>query len=294
MNNVAPRGWFSNVPPNGRVARPPQQVNNDNMAGLAAPEPGIMIETTPEHRNLISGDPECLGWTRQPDDPGVVARRTHLLKNNGIASLEMVTPGQVDRAAELFHRDGFVVVVDALTGERFEALKNATERVVDQILQVDPDGGVVALPGAIEYQGLHADRIWTEPHDPIGGLTTPQIPVPAVTINFPMVELTTGNGPIRQIPGSQRWLDPIPNLAEEPGAMKLSTLVRVRAVAATVRSRQADLSLRRLRPWRAGSRRRLRSSKRSRTRSIPSSGDRRAKRCWITPRTGLVVAALAE
>ena len=293
MKDGEARGWFSNVRPNGRVARPAQQVNNDNVAGLAAPEPDIVIETTPEHRNLIAGDRECVGWTRHPDDPGVVARRTHLQENNGISDLEMVTPDQVDRAAELFYRDGFVVVVDALTGERFDALKEATNRVVGEILQVDPDGSVgggagglphrysfgrasasrhqlhdpawvdaidlgtttpilaaisgsdayivgggggdVALPGAIEYQGLHADRIWTEPHDPIGGLTTPQMPVPVVTINFPMVDLTAENGPIRQIPGSQRWLDPIPSLADEPDAMKLSTLVGVPAGAAVFR-----------------------------------------------------------
>ena len=30
-------------------------------------------------------------------------------------------------------------------------------------------GGDLALPGAIEYQGLHADNVWVEPHDPVGG-----------------------------------------------------------------------------------------------------------------------------
>ena len=152
VNDVAPRGWFAKVPPNGRVARPAQQVNNHNVAGLSASEPDIVIETTPEHRNLIAGDRDCVGWTRQPDDPGVVARRAHLLKNNGIASLEMVIPGQVDRATELFHRDGFVVVVDALTGERLEALKTATDRVVDEILQVDPDGSVGGGAGGLAHR----------------------------------------------------------------------------------------------------------------------------------------------
>ncbi len=48
-------------------------------------------------------------------------------------------------------------------------------------------GGDVAMPGAIEYQGLHSDNVWTEPHDPTGRVSTREMPVPAVTINFPMV-----------------------------------------------------------------------------------------------------------
>ena len=50
------------------------------------------------------------------------------------------------------------------------------------------------------------------------------MPVPAVTINFPMVDLTTENGPTRQIPGTQNSRSPIPNLANEPEWMKLSTV----------------------------------------------------------------------
>ena len=66
------------------------------------------------------------------------------------------------------------------------------------------------MPGAIEYQGLHSDNIWTEPHDPSGRLFIRDLPVPVVTINFPMVDLTAENGPIRQIAGTHRSRDPIP------------------------------------------------------------------------------------
>ena len=59
------------------------------------------------------------------------------------------------------------------------------------------------MPGAIEYQGLHSDNVWSEPHDPTGRVSTREMPVPAVTINFPMIDLTTENGPTRQIPGTQ-------------------------------------------------------------------------------------------
>jgi len=287
-------GWNAAVPPNGFVNRPRQTAaSNDNPDGLATPDLYAGVETTPEHRNLAAGDPTCVGWERRRDDPGVTALRETLRLNSGIPELEMCTPDQVERAAGLFHRDGFVVVTDALDARRLANLKRATERVVDEILAADPDasagggagglphrysfgsssasrhrlhepewvdvidlatttpiltaifgsadyivgggGGDLALPGAIEYQGLHSDNIWVEPHDPVGNLSVRQMPVPVVTINFPMIDLTWENGPIRQIPGTQRSLDPIPTLADEPDWMKWSTLCPTPAGSAVIR-----------------------------------------------------------
>ena len=287
-------GWYEDVPPNGFANRPRDAgSSNTNELGLGTPEPEIEIETTPEHRNLVAGDPSCTGWTRRRDDPGVERLRMRLQEHNGIPELETVSAGDVDRAVELFYRDGFVVVTDALPPEALAALQEATNRVVSEILAVDPNasmgggagglphrysfgstsatrhrlhdpawtavidlptttpilsaiwgsdayvvgggGGDLALPGAIEYQGLHADNIWVEPHDPIAGVTTRDMPVPVITINFPMVDLTWENGPIRQIPGTQRSTDPIPTLADEPDAMKWSTLCPVPAGSAIFR-----------------------------------------------------------
>ena len=45
-------------------------------------------------------------------------------------ALEPVSPDAIDRAAALFHRDGFAVVTDALTDERFAYLKQGAHRVV--------------------------------------------------------------------------------------------------------------------------------------------------------------------
>lgn len=104
-------------------------------------------------------------------------------------------------------------------------------------------GGDLAMPGAIEYQGLHSDNVWTEPYDPSGRITTRELPVPAVTINFPMCDLTTENGPIRQIPGTQNSRQPIPNLVDEPAWMKLSTVCPVPAGSAIFRD---------LRTWHGG------------------------------------------
>ena len=291
-------GWNSAVPPNGFVNRPRDApATNNNALGLDTPEPDIEIETTPEHYNLVGGDPSCVGWTRAYDDPNVVALRDELREHNGLPTLELVESDEVVRAAELFHRDGFVVVVDALAPDQLADLKEATDRVVAEILEVDPDasagggagglphrysfgsssatrqrlhepewtavidlptttpilteifgsadyvvggaGGDVALPGAIEYQGLHADNTWVEPHDPVGGITTREMPVPVVTINFPTVDLTWENGPIRQIPGTQRSRDPIPSWTDEPAWMKHSTLCPVPAGSAIIRDNRA-------------------------------------------------------
>jgi hypothetical protein len=100
-------------------------------------------------------------------------------------------------------------------------------------------GGDLALPGAIEYQGLHADNIWAEPFDPVGGITTREMPVPVVTINFPMLDLTWENGPIRQIPRTQRSRDPIPTLVDEPLSMKHSTVCPAPVGSAIIRDNRA-------------------------------------------------------
>lgn len=291
------QGWFENVPPNGFQNRPDVLASNNNTLGLDTPEPDIEIETTPEHRNLVQGDPSCATWTRRPDDPGVVALRERLREHNGIPELELVEPSDVERAAQLFHRDGFVAVREALTGDRLQALQLATARVVDEILAADPDGSIgggagglphrysfgstsgsrhrlhdpawvdvidlrtttpiltaifgssnyivgggggdLALPGAIEYQGLHADNVWAEPHDPVGNTTTRDMPVPVVTINFAIVDLNWENGPIRQIPGTQRSKERIPTLADEPLWMKHSTVCPVPAGTAIFRDNRA-------------------------------------------------------
>ncbi len=68
---------------------------------------------------------------------------------------------------------------------------------------------------------LLTDAGWNASVPPNGFANRPSdLPVPVLTINFPMIDLTTENGPIRQIPGSQRWRAPIPSLLDEPDWMK--------------------------------------------------------------------------
>ena len=288
-------GWNVDVPPNGFHNRPAAaaDVSNDNPLGLATPVGDVDIETTPEHRNLVTGDPRCATWTRAYDDPNVSQLRDHLAERNGIDGLEVVDAANVDRAAELFHSDGFVAVANVLTSEQLEFLASGAEAVIGQIIESDPDGSVgggagglphrysfggtsasrhmfhrpewcqlidlptttpiltaifgsdeyivygsggdLALPGAIEYQGLHSDTVWSELHDPHGGVSMRDLPAPVVHINFPLVDLTPENGPIRQIPGSHRSRSPIPPLADEPEWMRLSTVCPLPAGSAIIR-----------------------------------------------------------
>ena len=283
------------MPPNGFANRraAAAAAYNDNPLGLSTPVGEVEVETTPEHRNLIAGDPRCASWTRTYDDPGVVGLRERLRERNGIAGLEVVTPDEVTSAAALFHRDGFVAVRDVIPPGQLGRLRAAAADVIETLVAADPEGAVgggagglphrysfggtsasrhmfhraewrdlvdmptttpilteifgsdcyiaygaggdLALPGAIEYQGLHSDNVWTELHDPIGGVCLRDLPAPCVHINFPLVDLTWENGPIRQIPGTQRSRAPIPRLADEPEWMRLSTVCPLPAGSAIIR-----------------------------------------------------------
>lgn len=296
-NMLKNAGWNASVPPNGFINRPQSIANNDNPDGLATSTDGIEIETTPEHMNLVSGDPACSHWTRNHDDENVSSLREYLRKSNGIRGLELVSPDDPSRAAELFHRDGFVAVKNALKPDLLARIQAAADTAVLQLMEDDPDcsagggagglphrysfgggsasrhmlhvsdwcelidlptttpilnkifgspdyvvggaGGDIAMPGAIEYQGLHSDNMWSELPDPVGAVTMRDVPVPVLTINFPMIDLTFENGPIRQIPGTQRSRAPIPNLVNEPEWMKLSTVCPAPAGTAIFRDIRA-------------------------------------------------------
>jgi hypothetical protein len=295
FERLAGLGWNASVPPNGSADRraAAAAAYNDNPLGLSTPVGEVEIETTPEHRNLIAGDPRCATWTRSYDDPGVVALRERLRERNGIRGLEVVAPDEVERAASLFHRDGFVAVRDAIPPDQLDRLRSGAAEVIETLVAADPEGAVgggagglphrysfggtsasrhmfhrpewrelidmptttpiltaifgstsyivygaggdLALPGAVEYQGLHSDNVWTELHDPVGGVTMRDLPVPSVHINVPLVDLTAENGPIRQIPGTHRSRAPIPRLADEPEWMRLSTICPLPAGSAIFR-----------------------------------------------------------
>lgn len=112
--------------------------------------------------------------------------------------------------------------------------------------------GDFCLPGAVQYQPLHADtRDWVDDeqtrfssfHDPRGHLTVRDLPCPYLCVNFLPQDVTRLNGPTRQIPGTQNSRAPIPSLADEPEWMQLSTVCPAPA---------GSIMLRDVRAWHGG------------------------------------------
>ncbi len=79
-----------------------------------------------------------LGWVgNNPNAEKVQALRHYLQEQNGIKDLEICAPNQVDRARDLFQRDGFVVVRDVLTRDQLNRLRQGVDRVVGEMMAID-------------------------------------------------------------------------------------------------------------------------------------------------------------
>ena len=79
-----------------------------------------------------------LGWVGvDPMSEEVVELRENLSENNGIRGLQVVSPDEVERATEIFHRDGFVVVRDVLTPEQLTYIQQGCEREIREIMSMD-------------------------------------------------------------------------------------------------------------------------------------------------------------
>jgi ectoine hydroxylase-related dioxygenase (phytanoyl-CoA dioxygenase family) len=93
------------------------------------------------------GDGDALfhmGWFGAADPGGaeVTQLRRQLAKHNGLQGIEAVSPGECMRATELFRRDGFVAVRDALSALQLERMRLATKRMADRIVALsgrDPE-----------------------------------------------------------------------------------------------------------------------------------------------------------
>lgn len=101
---------------------------------------------------------------RAYDDPEVCALREHLKRNNGLRGLEIVEPHELERAQRIFFRDGFVVVRDLLTPAQLDAFRDASARVLQQILDIPGFGGrkyvteTSRLPHRYSYGTASASR----------------------------------------------------------------------------------------------------------------------------------------
>lgn len=123
-------------------------------------------------------------------------------------------------------------------------------------------GGDVCLPGAIEYQHLHADAQDTFGLPPErfalaesvaatlgtrlselpgahGQRLALELTPPMITINFVLTELTWENGPIRHVPGTHGLGQSPPGPGEEPGWMRTCTLMGAPAGAGVFRDNRA-------------------------------------------------------
>ena len=105
-------GWDASLPPNEVVDEEGRPANN---------------------RGFGEPDPRCPP-RRDPNSPEVEALRRHLEANNGIHDLEICTPDEVQRAADIYRRDGFVVVRDLLDPEQLERFRAACARGLREML----------------------------------------------------------------------------------------------------------------------------------------------------------------
>ena len=113
-------GWCSATPPNESVD-----------------ERG---NPTASHNSFNAGDPRA-PRRRVFDDPEVCELREYLRLHNGIRGLEILEPHEVDRAARIFYRDGFVVVRDLLDAENLARWREGCAKALHQILEVPGMGG---------------------------------------------------------------------------------------------------------------------------------------------------------
>lgn len=94
-------------------------------------EPALLKDT-----QAYKGTLDELGWARGSADD-FDQQRDYLQQHNGIKGLERLQPSDVEDAVRIFYRDGFVVIENALTSDQLAELKEASERVIRDILAKD-------------------------------------------------------------------------------------------------------------------------------------------------------------
>jgi hypothetical protein len=118
-------GWDVATPPNETV---------DEWGNPSPADPGFGVPDPRAPRR------------RAYDDPDVMRLRAHLQAHNGIFGLEIVSTHELKRAAQIFLRDGFVVVRDVLDAAQIERLRRGCDRVLGQILATPGSDGRRYMP----------------------------------------------------------------------------------------------------------------------------------------------------
>jgi hypothetical protein len=88
-----------------------------------------------QEKGFSAADPRA-PKRRAYDDPEVCALREYLRAHNGIRGLEILEPREIERAAQVFYRDGFVVVRDVLSAGELARFREASAKVLKQILEI--------------------------------------------------------------------------------------------------------------------------------------------------------------
>ena len=143
----------------------------------------------------------------------------------------------------MLHRPEWRMLVDVATVTPIlDAIFGSSDYVVRAA------SGDFCLPGAVDYQPLHADMgdfvspertPFSSFQDRRGHLTTRDLPTPYVCVNFLPFDQTALNGPTRQIPGTHQHRERPPTLAEEPEWMRLSTVCPAPAGSVQIRDVRA-------------------------------------------------------
>jgi hypothetical protein len=90
--------------------------------------------------NDISGTQSRDGVAKEDpriEAPHIEELRHHLETHNGIKGLEVLQTKDVDRAVELFRRDGFVAIGGVLNEEQIDFLAKGCTEVIDEIVALD-------------------------------------------------------------------------------------------------------------------------------------------------------------
>ena len=79
-----------------------------------------------------------VGWVGiDRNSPQIQTQIDYLEANNGLPGLEVLEPQEIERARDIFYRDGFVVIKNALSDEQLTVLRAGCDREIHALLEND-------------------------------------------------------------------------------------------------------------------------------------------------------------
>ncbi|CAJ1346630.1 unnamed protein product [Effrenium voratum] len=101
-------------------------------------------------------DPRVEGWLRHPLDDRVSALRNQLERRNCMADMPTFSAADpeynLNDATASFHRNGFLILEDALPDQLLHGLRNASSYIMDKIFEVDPEGSFGGGAGKLPHR----------------------------------------------------------------------------------------------------------------------------------------------